>query len=1428
MKQIYSILISLLFLVLTSNVSNAQNLLFAQRAGSDQPPGEGDKGHCITADEDGFIYIAGTMEKGSTGAIFGENQVNETVIPNSGAFLSKFKNNGDLLWIKQIGGNLNSNANAYCIFIDKEKNIFVSGTFYDQTIFGLGETNETTLFGNKGEIFFAKYDQNGQLIWAKSIGGDEDDNPGGKDLIVDVSGNIYITGGYSGEVTFGEGELNETTITGGISDIFLAKFNPTGILVWVKCAKSNYANASNALDLDNDCNIYLTGIYYNNATFEKGLPNETTLNNNNVSAFIAKYNNNGDLIWAISPFISEYSDVGYDIKVNNEGDILFAGYFTNTITLGEGTPNKMQLTSSGDEDILLAKYSSEGNFIWAKTAIGSTGGDRIYSIDTDNYSNIFLTGYYSDNITFGTNERNTSTLFNLGSSDLFLAKLSSNGEFIWATSSGGEGWEQGSSVTVDELGNSFITGFYSGNAALGMNETNETTLNNFGGTDILIAKFEYSFNASPEFICEGDLTVPEDFEDSKQITIKLVNTPVGEEDQIISYSIEPQNSDFFDFSFDETTGCISFTSLEEKSGEQVFVITADDGQKENYLYTHEFTVSVQPVNDLPLITGIINEYTTLEDSSLYIPLSDINLIDPDNLFPEDYNVVIGSGRNYTCHDSTILPNEDFYGVLTVSVMVNDGIDNSEPYMISINVAPVNDTPEITGTVNKLSTPEETSLKISLDDLVIDDPDNIFPDNFTYNIGEGTNYNLQDTTITPDGDFNGNLIVPVTVNDGVAESSIFNLVIEVTPVNDLPVITGVTKTFETYEDEPLKISLTDLAVNDPDNTYPDDFTLSIQSGEFYSVNEHTITPDNNYYGNIEVPIVVNDGLENSEAFTISINVIAVNDIPVITGINKESTTIEDVSFNISVSDLLISDPDNTFPDDFSLSIGEGLNYIVTANLITPDTNFHGNLNVPIVVNDGIANSDEFIITLEVSSVNDAPIIASITKNCTTPEETSFGLLLSDFIVTDPDNTYPDNFNLIIEEGINYTVQNNVITPNLDFNGNLSVPVIVNDGISNSPEFITNIKITAVNDVPVISGTYSTFETLEDKSIAILLTDLIVIDPDNTYPDDYTLTITSGDNFSLQGHTITPNQEFSGVLNISLTINDGFDNSNKFQTTINVVDVNDIPEITGVKKDCKIKEDAPFSISLTDILVIDPDNIYPDDFTLIIKEGINYTVQENTIIPTADFYGFLNVPLLVNDGDNNSQEYIINLEVISVNDVPVITGTTKDFLTKEEASLNITLTDFTVYDPDNTFPQDYTLIIGSGANYGINLSSVTPNINFFGNIVVTVKVSDGELESEEYQITITVDKALGIDNNFVEENFTIYPNPVKNQLHIQHRNFMEPYELKIFSFNGQLIYSSDDSQKNQTEVIDFSAISSGTYLLQIITKNGSGAKRIIKIK
>jgi hypothetical protein len=287
-----------------------------------------------------------------------------------------------------------------------------------------------------------------------------------KSITTDASGNIYIAGYYRGTASFGT-----TSITSaGTDDIFLAKYNNNGALIWVQSAGGINTDYATSIGVDASDNVYITGTYSGTATFG-------SISKTNGGMFVAKYSSSGTALWVQS--VGGTSGSGatpYSIKVDGAGNTCIAGSFLGTVTFGT-----MSKTSAGSSDIFIVKYNTSGVLLLVQSA-GGPNGDEARSIATDATGNIYITGFYLSNATFG-----SITKASVANEDIFVAKYDLAGaSWSWVQSAGGSGYEVGNSIAIDNAGYVYITGEYETSCTFGSSTINTTSNLNFGG---FVAKY---------------------------------------------------------------------------------------------------------------------------------------------------------------------------------------------------------------------------------------------------------------------------------------------------------------------------------------------------------------------------------------------------------------------------------------------------------------------------------------------------------------------------------------------------------------------------------------------------------------------------------------------------------------------------------------------------------------------------------------------------------------------------------------------------------------------------------------------------------------------------------------------------------------------------------------------------------------------------
>ncbi|RFS16974.1 SBBP repeat-containing protein [Emticicia sp. C21] len=415
-----------------------------------------DMGQDIAVDNSGNIYITGTFT-GTTQ--FGA--ISKTSEGSSDIFIAKYNSSAILQWVKSAGGE-NGEA-ATSIAVDASGNVYVTGSHGGEATF---ESVTLSTYGGT-DIFVVKYNTSGVFQWVKAAGGEQNDV--GLGIAVDNSGLVYLTGSYIDYAHFGasitinaQGELDE-------SDIFIAKMDNTGTFQWVQTAGGENKDQGKGIVADNT-GIYLTGDFEGTATF--GAINKTATGLSDM--FVAKYNTSGDCQWVKSGG-GTADDHGNGLAIDASGNVYITGQFYGTATF-EAT--NIGTSIANTYEIFLVKYNNSGALQWAQAA-GGTAFDNGSGVAVFG-NNVYLTGFFTNSATFGTN-----TVSGYGDFDIFVAKYSNGGVCQWVQAAGGTGQDYGNNITVDSTGRAFAIGYYLGTATFG-----PTTKTSQGLTDVFVSRVD--------------------------------------------------------------------------------------------------------------------------------------------------------------------------------------------------------------------------------------------------------------------------------------------------------------------------------------------------------------------------------------------------------------------------------------------------------------------------------------------------------------------------------------------------------------------------------------------------------------------------------------------------------------------------------------------------------------------------------------------------------------------------------------------------------------------------------------------------------------------------------------------------------------------------------------------------------------------------
>lgn len=397
--------------------------------------------------------------------------------------------------------------------------------------------------------------QTPQAQWGIAIG----DGPGGNDkvndIVADGSGNIYVCGVFRNVFDADPSMGVHLLSSSGGDDIWFAKYSPNGQLVWAQSIGSNNTDNANSISLDTDGNIYLGGNFLNTIDFDpgSGVTELSAIVSSNSDGFIAKYNNNGNFISAFQIGGASVDNV-QQVEVDYEGNLVVTGNVSGICDF-DPSSSTFNLTA-GFNTIFLAKYSANGQFIWAfilsssgpnngqsigillnnsivlgaifqgdfdadpgndfvpishnnnydaflgcytsdgeyvwSGSIGGTGEDRINSLVVDEDNQIFVGGFFNATVDFDL-AFETSEVTSVGNDDAFLASYTSNGGLTWVRTWGGTGADEVQSVSINNQGRVSVSGGYNG--IVDFNPQSGVDLKTaIGGTDAFVSVFSDNGN----------------------------------------------------------------------------------------------------------------------------------------------------------------------------------------------------------------------------------------------------------------------------------------------------------------------------------------------------------------------------------------------------------------------------------------------------------------------------------------------------------------------------------------------------------------------------------------------------------------------------------------------------------------------------------------------------------------------------------------------------------------------------------------------------------------------------------------------------------------------------------------------------------------------------------------------------------------------
>jgi len=426
----------------------------------------------IDIDDIGNCYLTGSFRIGSI--TFGSITLQNTNPDGEfDIFVVKFNSGGTVQWAKNFGGMYRDKGR--CIAVDPSgSSIYVAGWFYSDTITidGISYINRDNSL-NTSDIFLAKFDANGNNIWAVTNGSDNIDRY--QDIATDNNGNIITVGTFKGaDISFETHTLNN--FNRFFDDAFMVKYTPDGSVTWVVHYRGELNETPTKLFVNQTTgNIYMGGMFNSSVLWIDG---QTVLNNyspgsGTYDGFIVKYLPNG-MRYFILGVKGDLDESVTDITSDNDGNVYFTGGFkSNQLHIW---PRVVQENTGieGTSDMYVIKLNNYSQFQWIKTAAGN--GDDIGTAIAMDENDVLVFGQSNADVSF-----NNIQLINHGGYDIFMSRLSQemntfSGKIYYDANNNGrlDINEVGVSKVVCQVGDNYYLSGENGNFEIILPEGNYT------------------------------------------------------------------------------------------------------------------------------------------------------------------------------------------------------------------------------------------------------------------------------------------------------------------------------------------------------------------------------------------------------------------------------------------------------------------------------------------------------------------------------------------------------------------------------------------------------------------------------------------------------------------------------------------------------------------------------------------------------------------------------------------------------------------------------------------------------------------------------------------------------------------------------------------------------------------------------------------
>lgn len=357
------------------------------------------------------------------------------------------------MWGTYVGGN-NFDEGFGCAASKAGTQVYMAGQTLSANQIASAGAFQNSLAGNV-DAFVSAFQQSGPRVWSTYFGGSLWDQ--GIALRVDQAENIILAGNTQSTANIATNNVYQN-IHRGNWEVFVAKFNSTGVRLWASYFGGNSWDQVKGVSIDNNNAILICGETLSNSHIASASAHQVT-GGGAFDAFLAKFNLNGQLQWA-TYYGGSGEDYGTSCITDQQNNVYLAGYTGSNSQIASNQAFQRQLSLDPIEpflstDAFLVRFNTNGVRQWG-TYFGGRRRDRAWGVTTDSLSNIYLVGETLSDSGIATTGVHQNTY--AGSLDGFVAKVGQNGQLQWATYIGGSGSDSAMACVADGNEGVFVAG----------------------------------------------------------------------------------------------------------------------------------------------------------------------------------------------------------------------------------------------------------------------------------------------------------------------------------------------------------------------------------------------------------------------------------------------------------------------------------------------------------------------------------------------------------------------------------------------------------------------------------------------------------------------------------------------------------------------------------------------------------------------------------------------------------------------------------------------------------------------------------------------------------------------------------------------------------------------------------------------------------